>query len=158
MSVCIVRMNSWNISVTSIITINKHCIFDIIDLDCSPLYTSALPFPISHQWSLTSVCIVHMNSLNISAKINMLNFITRKFKKYLCHLTLQSPLNLRTFTSHNLSVAFYIGEYWTSVVIGILLQSTAWCTGVKQHRPWLVLGWVTVVIFQSLLIVLRMRL
>ena len=31
-----------------------------------------------------------------------------------------------------------------SVVIGILLQSTARYNRVKQHRPWLVLGWVTI--------------
>ena len=42
------------------------------------------------------------------------------------------------------------------VVIGILLQSTSRCNRVKQH--WLVLGWMTVLVCQFLLIVLRMRL
>ena len=49
-------------------------------------------------------------------------------------------------------------ENKNSVVIGILLQSTAWCTGVKQHRPWFVLRWVTVIVCQILLIILRMKL
>ena len=40
----------------------------------------------------------------------------------------------------------------------ILLQSTAWYTGVKQHQPRLLLGCVTVLVCQFLLIVLRMRL
>ena len=44
------------------------------------------------------------------------------------------------------------------MVIGILLRSTAWYTLVKQHRPQLVLGWVTILVCQFLLIVLRMRL
>ena len=47
---------------------------------------------------------------------------------------------------------------FSSVVIGILLQSTAWYTGVKQHWPRLLLGWVTVLVCQFLLIVLQMRL
>ena len=45
-----------------------------------------------------------------------------------------------------------------SVFIGILLQSTAWYTEVKQHWPRFVLGWVTVLVCQFLLIVLLMRL
>ena len=45
-----------------------------------------------------------------------------------------------------------------SVAFGILLLSTILCSGVKQHRPWSVLGWVTVSVCQFLLIVLRMRL
>ena len=45
-----------------------------------------------------------------------------------------------------------------SVVIGILLQSTARYEQVEQHRPRFVLGWVTVLVFQFLLIVLPMRL
>ena len=47
-------------------------------------------------------------------------------------------------------------KHW-SVFIGILLQSTAWYAGVKQHRPQFVLGWVTV-LCQFLLIILQMRL
>ena len=43
------------------------------------------------------------------------------------------------------------------VVIGILLKSTAWYTGVKQHQPRLV-GWMTVLVCKFMLIVLRMRL
>ena len=39
-----------------------------------------------------------------------------------------------------------------SVVIGILLQSAAWYTGVKQHWPRFVLGWATINICQFLLI------
>ena len=45
-----------------------------------------------------------------------------------------------------------------SVAIGIPLQPPALCAEVKQHRPWSVLGWVTVVVCQFLLIVLRMTL
>ena len=37
------------------------------------------------------------------------------------------------------------------MVIDILLQSTAWFNKVKQHWPWLVLGWVTVLVCQFLL-------
>ena len=44
-----------------------------------------------------------------------------------------------------------------SVAIGIPLQPPAYCDEVKQLRPWSVLGWVTVVVCQVLLIVLRMR-
>ena len=46
---------------------------------------------------------------------------------------------------------------YKSVVIGILLQPTALYAGVKQLRPWFVLGWVTILVCQFLLIVLRMR-
>ena len=35
-----------------------------------------------------------------------------------------------------------------SVVIGILLQSTTWCNGVTQHWPRLVIGWMTVLVYQ----------
>ena len=38
------------------------------------------------------------------------------------------------------------GDMILSVVIGILLQSTAWYTGVKQHQPQVLLGWVTVLV------------
>ena len=44
------------------------------------------------------------------------------------------------------------------VAIGIPLLPPTLYAGVKQHRPWSVLGWVTVVVCQFLLIVLRMRL
>ena len=33
------------------------------------------------------------------------------------------------------------------MVIGILLPSTAWYNGVKQHWPRLVLGWVTELVY-----------
>ena len=46
----------------------------------------------------------------------------------------------------------------TYMVIGILLQSTAWYSRVNQCQPPLVLGWVTVLVCQFLLIILRMRL
>ena len=49
-----------------------------------------------------------------------------------------------------------IGIYQGGVLFGILLQSTAQYAGVKQHRPWFLLGWVTVALCQFLLIVLRM--
>ena len=39
-----------------------------------------------------------------------------------------------------------------SVIIGIQLQSTTQYAGVKQHWPWFVLGWVTVLVCQFLLI------
>ena len=45
-------------------------------------------------------------------------------------------------------------EHW-SVFIGILLQSTAWYAGVKQHQPQFVLGWMTIIVCQFLLIILR---
>ena len=45
-----------------------------------------------------------------------------------------------------------------TVVIGILLKSTALYTGVKQHRPRLILGWVSILVCQFLVIVLRIRL
>ena len=45
-----------------------------------------------------------------------------------------------------------------SVVIGILLQSTACYNWVKQQRPQLVPGWVTVSVCQFLVIVLQLRL
>ena len=45
-----------------------------------------------------------------------------------------------------------------TVVIGILLWLTAWCNGVKQHWPRLVLGWMTLSVRPYLLIVLWMRL
>ena len=38
-----------------------------------------------------------------------------------------------------------------SVAIDILLWSTAYYAGVKQHWSWFVLGWVTVVVCQFLL-------
>ena len=51
-------------------------------------------------------------------------------------------------------MCFWIGQYIVeqhsylsqikTVVIGILLQSTAMYAGVKQHWPWFVLRWVTV--------------
>ena len=44
-----------------------------------------------------------------------------------------------------------------SVVNSILPQLTACFTGVEQHRPQFVLGWVTVIVCQFLLIVFRMR-
>ena len=44
-----------------------------------------------------------------------------------------------------------------SVVISILLQSTTWYIGINQHWPRCVLGWVTVLVCQFLLIVLQMR-
>ena len=60
-------------------------------------------------------------------------------------------------------VCLCVGEYdyvfvYISVVIRILLQSTAWYTWVKQHRPRLLLGWVTVLVCEFVLIVLRIRL
>ena len=36
------------------------------------------------------------------------------------------------------------------MAIGILLRPTAWYPGVKQHRLWFVLGWVTVLISMSI--------
>ena len=44
------------------------------------------------------------------------------------------------------------------VVIGILLRPTARYNGVKQHRPWFLLGWVTILVCQFLLVFLWMRL
>ena len=44
-----------------------------------------------------------------------------------------------------------------SVAIGIPLLPPTLYAGVKHHRPWSVLGWVTVLVCQFLLIVLRMR-
>ena len=48
--------------------------------------------------------------------------------------------------------------YNITVAIGIPLLPPTLYAGVKHHRPWSVLGWVTVVVCQFLLIVLRMRL
>ena len=45
-----------------------------------------------------------------------------------------------------------ISDYWYTATVN------AWYNGVKQHRPWLGLGWVTVLVCQFLLIVLWMRL
>ena len=75
-----------------------------------------------------------------------------------CHSQSQEPKELpftvtkSSFPMH--SHTMIIIEHLQSVVIGILLQSTARYNGVKQHQPRLVLGWVTVLVCQFLLIVL----
>ena len=57
---------------------------------------------------------------------------------------------------HKTSLYRWMIDY--EVVAGILLQSTIWYTEVKQHRPRLVLGLVSVFECQFLLIVFRVRL
>ena len=52
----------------------------------------------------------------------------------------------------------YLMIFPMSVVIGILLQSNIWYTGVKQYHPRFELGLVTVLVCEFLLLVLMIRL
>ena len=65
--------------------------------------------------------------------------------------------NDKVALTHFRTLNLQVSSKW-SVIIGIMIRSAAWYNWVKQRRPRLVLGWMTVVICKFLVIVFWIRL
>ena len=115
-----------------------------------------------HRFSCVRFCSTSLGNeaylISITARTEK---IDKSFQPWMFFLKKRCTSMTQLFTFNQFSgiyISKFIRTRSTSVVIGILLQSSAWYNRIKQRWPQLVLVWVTEVVCQFLVIVLWMRL